>query len=120
MKKLIGVSIVGAVLVVGIVFLFMAKPALNPLLSVEAKTCMRVADLCTPGVAADLQKLNDCEEALKSVKRLSGDEAFSKSTTCVADANSCAAAGGCMMGGAGVGAVSEFLKGFANAASSGK
>jgi hypothetical protein len=46
---------------------------------------------------------------------MSGDVPFERSRKCIEESQSCAAASGCLMGGVGVGALGEMMKGFGTA-----
>ena len=108
-KKLVVVSVVGAGLVGGIVLAKGASVASSP----EGKVCTRMAELC--GEEGDAKELNECVDEMKKAHKLAGDVPFQRSVTCIEESKSCAAAAGCMMGGVGVGAAGEMMKGFGNA-----
>jgi hypothetical protein len=111
MKKLLAVTLVGAAVVGGVVVASGASKAATP----EGKLCVRMADLC--GSEPSVKDLDQCVDGMKKLRKMSGDAAFERSEKCVAEANSCAAASGCMMGGAGVGTLGQMMKGFGDALS---
>jgi len=112
MKKLLGVGLVGA-LVVGL--LVVAKGA-SPALTAEGRTCVKLGELCGPTDKSQ-EKLDACIDGLEQAKKVSGVPAVERSMACVQESNTCAAASGCMMGGIGVGAVGELMKGVGSALS---
>jgi len=82
------------------------------LTSATERSCERLATLCGQKSAAD-----GCVRTMTELGK-SNKEAASKFESCVADAKSCAAGAGCMVG-AGIGAagqvLDEFLKGIGEA-----
>ena len=115
MKKILGVGLVGAAVIGAVVIARGAGPAATP----EGKTCIKMAELCgaagEPGSSG--QKLEACVANLEHAKKVAGAPAVERSMSCVQESNSCAAATGCMMGGEGVGAIGEMMKGFGSALS---
>ena len=74
----------------------------------EVAACSRVASLC-----ADADARGSCDRAFGAILK-AGPEAAQGSARCVSEAQSCAAATGCLVGGVGgaaAGAAGEFLKG---------
>ena len=112
MKKILGVGLAGAAVIGAVVIAKGAGPAATP----EGKACIRVSELC--GVEdKSSAKLESCVAELESAKKLAGPANVERSMTCIGEASSCAAVAGCMMGGVGVGAMGEMLKGFGSALS---
>lgn len=112
MKKLFVVGLIGAAIIGGVVLTKGAAAAVTP----EGRACTKMASLCgSPGKG--LKDLDQCAEDLKSMRKFAGESAFQRSTQCLDEANSCAAATGCWAGGVGVGAFGEMLKGIGTALS---
>jgi hypothetical protein len=107
-KKLLW--LLGIVVVVGVVAM-----AGRSLASPERKACTKLHDLC--GGEADAKSFNDCTDSLERTRKLAGDAGFNRSMACIDESSSCAAATGCLVGGVGVGAMGEFMKGFGSALS---
>lgn len=110
MKKLLGTVLVGSMVVGGVTLVRGASAASTP----EGKMCVRLADMC-PGDATKPMTLDECVGDMKEMRKVAGKRAFEKTQQCVDEADSCAAASGCIAGGIGVGAMGEMLKGFGNA-----
>jgi hypothetical protein len=85
------------------------------LASPEHKACAKLHDLC--GGDADAKSLAECTDSLERTRKLAGDAGWNRSMACIDESSSCAAATGCLMGGVGVGAMGEFMKGFGSALS---
>src|SRR5438128_3470991 len=111
MKKIIAVALVGTLVVGGVVVASGASKAATP----EGKMCVRLGELCATDPSA--KDLDECIDGMKELRKMSGPSSFERSQKCIDESNSCAAASGCIMGGAGVGTLGEFLKGFGNALS---
>lgn len=81
----------------------------------DEAACERLADLCS---TSD-QKVDarECERKLADARKISGAGNVERSESCLVEAKTCAAASGCLSGGAGMGAVGEFLKGLGAAIS---
>ncbi len=77
------------------------------------KLCVRLGELC--GADPSKETRQSCVEDMQKMRKMSGDAAFERSQSCVAESKSCGAASGCMMGGVGVGTLGEVLKGFGTA-----
>jgi hypothetical protein len=76
----------------------------------ERRACTRMAQLC--GDKAN--QIDKCESDMKDLRKSLGDEVARKFDSCVADANSCPEAAGCMLGAgaSGVGdAMNKFIQG---------
>lgn len=114
MNKVFGVALVGALVVGGVVLIKGASGA-SSAITPEGKMCVRLGELC--GADPSTEKLESCVEDMKKMRKMSGDAAFERSQSCVAESKSCGAASGCMMGGVGVGTLGEVLKGFGTALS---
>jgi hypothetical protein len=108
-KKLVVIAVVGAALVGGIVLAKGASVASSP----EGKACTKMADLC--GAEGNWKDLNECVDDMKKARKLAGDVPFERTAACIDESKSCAAAAGCWMGGVGVGAAGEMMKGFGTA-----
>jgi len=106
MKKILALCVLAALLVGGwwVYSRFMAPP--------EARACARLADLCN--AAESDAKESDCAQGLQEMKKVAGEKAVERATACIAEADSCINAAGCMVG-AGVGAFGEFLEGMQKA-----
>jgi hypothetical protein len=115
MKKVVGVALIGALVVVG-TLVAKSAPNLSILMSEEGKTCVRLGELCDAPKSGD--NLDQCVANMKQMRKMSGDPAFERTRKCLLEeATSCGAAAGCMAGGVGVGAVGEMLKGLGSALS---
>lgn len=111
MKKLLVVGLVGVAIIGGVV-LVKASPANTP----EGKTCIKMADLCG-STDKSSEKLDRCIANMDQAKKVAGVPAVERSMKCVEESTTCMAATGCMMGGVGVGALGEMMKGFGSALS---
>jgi hypothetical protein len=58
-----------------------------------------------------------CRSQLADARKVAGAGNVEKSERCLVEANTCAAASGCLSGGVGMGAMGEFLKGLGSALS---
>src|SRR5687767_5432228 len=110
MKKILGVGLVGLA-VVGTVVIAKAGGVAGIAMTPEGKTCRKLADLCAVDEKS-AKKLETCVEDLERAKKMVGEPSVKRSMECVQESNSCMAASGCMMGGVGMGAVGEMMKGF--------
>ena len=63
------------------------------------------------------ERLQSCVADLEKAKKLAGPANVERSMKCIEESNSCAAVSGCMMGGVGMSAVGEMMKGFGSALS---
>jgi hypothetical protein len=106
MKKILATVLVGGVVVGGVVLARGASLAATP----EGEVCLKVAELCSTDAKA--KDLEECVDGMKKLRKMSGDASFERSRKCIDESKSCAAASGCMMGGVGVGALGEMMKGF--------
>ena len=111
MKKVLLVALVGTAVVGTVVVASGASKAATP----EGKMCVRLAELCATDQST--KDFDECVDGMKKLRKMSGDPSFDRSQKCLDESQSCAAATGCMVGGAGVGSVGEYLKGFGNALS---
>jgi hypothetical protein len=111
MKKVLLVALVGAAVVGVVVVASGASKAATP----EGKMCLRLAELCSTEQSA--KDFDQCVDGMKDLRKMSGDSSFERSQKCLDESKSCAAATGCMIGGAGVGSLGEFMKGFGTALS---
>lgn len=114
MNKVFGVALVGALVVGGVVVIKGASGAASAI-TPEEKMCVRLGELC--GEDTSKEKRESCVDDMQKMRKMSGDAAFERSLSCVAESKSCGAAGGCMMGGVGMGTLGEVLKGFGTALS---
>ncbi len=114
MKKLLAIFAVVAIgaIVISVVF---GKSIVLALSSPETKACVKMGDLC--GQSGDKHALDQCVDGLQQARKVAGSPAVDKSLSCIQESNTCMAASGCVVGGVGVGAVKEMLKGFGNALS---
>lgn len=110
-KKLLAVGLLGAAVVGGVTVVAQTRAVATP----EGRVCVRLADLC--GRESSSSALDSCVSDMKQTRKLAGDASFERSTKCIDESSSCAAAAGCMMGGVGVGALGEMMKGFGTAVS---
>jgi len=81
----------------------------------EATVCARLEALCS--TTEKKVDASECEQQFADARKMSGEKNVERSEACVADAQTCAAATGCLAGGVGMGAVGEFLKGLGAAIS---
>ena len=117
MKKIAGVALVGA-LVLGAIVVAKSAPSLSLVMSEEGKVCTRLGDLCdTRDIQKSGAKFDECVADMKHARKMAGEQAFARTLTCMEESKSCGAATGCVVGGVGVGAVGEMLKGFGSALS---
>jgi hypothetical protein len=109
MKKILATLLVGSLVVGGVVLVKSASAAATP----EGQTCVKMAELCSTDPKAS--DLDQCVDGMKKLRKMSGDVPFERSRKCIEESQSCAAASGCLMGGVGVGALGEMMKGFGTA-----
>jgi hypothetical protein len=78
-------------------------------------TCVKLSDVCT----TSQQKVDvaDCERQLADARKVSGGNNVDRAHLCMNDAQTCAAATGCLSGTLGTGTLGEYLKGFGSALS---
>ena len=114
MNKLLGVAVVGAA-IVGVMVIAKGAGA-GPLATPEGRACVKVRDLCQVDDASK-KDLSSCEEDLVKARKLAGPSGVDRSLKCIDTAQSCVAVSGCLMGGIGVGAAGEMMKGFGTALS---
>jgi hypothetical protein len=112
MKKLLAVTLLGAAVAGTVV---VAKGAGAPA-TPEAKTCAKLKDLCSVDDTSRID-VEKCEADLKKTEKLVGEPSVQRSMKCIDESKSCMAASGCMMGGVGMGALGEMMKGFGTAIS---
>ncbi len=112
MKKILGVGLVGLIVVGAVVLANGAVRASTP----EGKMCVKLAELCGANDKTSA-KLDSCIENLQNAKKIAGNNAVDRSMACVEHSDTCMAATGCMMGGVGVSALGEMMKGFGEALS---
>lgn len=115
MKKILGVGLVGAA-IVGAVLIAKGAGAVGVAATPEGKACRKLADLCVVDEKS-AKNLETCVEDFEKTKKLVGEAPVKRSMECIQESNSCMAASGCMMGGVGMGAVGEMMKGFGSALS---
>ncbi|MDB4935195.1 MAG: hypothetical protein JWP87_2167 [Labilithrix sp.] len=114
MKKILGVGLAGAAVIGVVVVARGAAPAATP----EGRTCIKMSELCgSSDQEKSREKLDACVANLEQAKKVAGAPAVERSMACVQESNTCAAASGCMMGGVGMGALGEMMKGFGSALS---
>lgn len=80
----------------------------SPFASPEAKSCARLEKLCDGKGQMDAK---ECEQAFTELRKMGGDASVEKTASCLGEAQTCAAAAGCVVGGIGGGMVGEFMKG---------
>lgn len=114
MKKLLYALAFVTVAVLGVSLVF-GKKIVLALSSPETKACVKLGDLC--GQGGDTHALDQCVDGLHQARKIAGSASVDKSLTCIQGADTCMAATGCMMGGVGVGAMKEMVKGFTDAVS---
>jgi hypothetical protein len=104
MKKLIAVVIVLGVIIGGVAWAVMHTP--------ERQVCSRIGELC--GAEGDLGDLEQCVAEVERIEKVLGKEPVERAASCVSEADTCAAAMGCVAG-EGMNTmeeqVGEFLKG---------
>jgi hypothetical protein len=81
----------------------------------DAASCSRLAALCS--TSNEKVDPDECRKELADARKMAGAGNVEKSERCLAEANTCAAASGCLSGGVGMGAMGEFLKGLGAALS---
>jgi hypothetical protein len=114
MKKLLYAVAFLTVAVLGVSLVF-GKKIVLALSSPETKACAKLGDLC--GQKGDAHALDQCVDGLHEARKIAGSKSVDKSLSCIQGSDTCMAATGCMMGGVGVGAMKEMVKGFADAVS---
>jgi hypothetical protein len=110
MKKLVAVTVLGALVVGGVVLAQGPVKAATP----EGRACVRMAELCGREDAKS-EDFDKCVDDMKSAKKMAGEPSFKRSLECIDESKTCAAAAGCWAGGVGMGAVGEMMKGFGSA-----
>ena len=110
MHKILGTLLVGAAVVGGVTLAKGASTASTP----EGKMCARLEVVCHTD-EPDGISVEQCTHQMKEIRTQAGNASFDKSERCIEEAQSCAAAAGCMVGGIGVGMTGEMLKGLGNA-----
>src|SRR5262244_3140240 len=104
MKK---AHLVGALVILGGVgYLVLGSTALA---SPQKKACVHLADVCS--VTGDFKDLDKCVESFDKLEKMAGKEPTARSLRCIEESQTCTAAAGCMVGGAGMGVLGEFMKG---------
>ena len=111
MKKLLLVVLVGGAIVGVVVAASAGAKASTP----EARMCIKMGEVCASEAGA--KDFDQCVDGMKKLRKMSGDHSFERSQKCIEESTTCAAASGCMMGGVGVGALGELMKGFGTAMS---
>lgn len=109
MNKALVAVLTGSVIIGGIVLVKSTSAAASP----EGRACTKMADLCSADFSP--KDFDACVTDLEKVKKAVGPRPYERSMTCVSEAESCAAITGCWVGGAGVGAMGEMIKGFGSA-----
>ena len=105
-------AIVAVVAVLGWVY---RKPIALAFASKETRACAKMAELCAPEREASSSDLDTCHNAFTDLRKVATEKDIDKSLTCIEDANTCARATGCMIGGVGVGVAKELLDGIGDA-----
>lgn len=80
----------------------------------EVRACTRLHALCVGGDAPAPQQLAACVDGLRELKKIGGEQALAAPLQCIATADSCGEAGGCLIGTAqatGVGLLQGALQG---------
>lgn len=77
------------------------------------RACARVGQLC--GGERGEARAKACAQQLEELNDTAGGEAVARVTDCIAEAQSCAATRGCLVGGTLRGIGSQFLEGLGNA-----
>jgi hypothetical protein len=112
MKKLL--VVLGFTAVIAIVLFATRRAVATP----ERAACVHLGELCDADFDAD--KLQACTDNLERARKLAGAAAADRSIACIDQSTTCAAAVGCTVGGIGVGAAGEFMKGLGKALSDGR
>ena len=101
MKKLLVVLVLAGLAVVVYAKVFRSSPA--------EKTCAKLEDLCG-GENGETIEPGECRDGFAEARKMFGDDAVDRAVSCVADANSCMEAVGCVMG-AGMRSFDQLQKG---------
>lgn len=112
MKKILTTLLVGSVVVGGVVLVKGASAASTP----EGKTCIKLQEMCPPDPSKPMT-FDQCVDEMRDLRKMAGNASFEKSARCIDESESCAAATGCLVGGAGMGVMGEMMKGLGNAMS---
>jgi hypothetical protein len=114
MKKIL---VVVAILVVvgGVLGWVFRKPIALAFASRETRACAKLADLCAAEREAKASDIEVCENAWTNARKIAGEKNVEKSLGCIEEAETCAKATGCMLGGVGVGAAQELIQGVGEA-----
>ena len=120
MKKLVGVTLAGLAVLFIVLFAqgktgFTSPAAVVVPPTPEKKACVHLKELCT--TSEQQVDVDVCEKKLEDTRKMSGTPSLERSEKCIEESQTCTAAAGCMAGGAGMGTMGEFLKGFGNALS---
>jgi hypothetical protein len=97
-KKLLVVLVLAGLAVVVYAKVFRSSPA--------EKTCAKLEDLC----GGEKIEPGECRDGFAEARKVFGDDAVDRAVSCVADANSCLEAVGCVMG-AGMRSFDQLQKG---------
>jgi hypothetical protein len=97
-KKLLVVLVLAGLGVVVYAKVFRSSPA--------EKTCAKLNDLC----GGEKISADECTDGFADARKKFGDEAADRAVSCVADANSCMEAVGCVVG-AGMRSMEQFQRG---------
>jgi len=97
-KKLLVVLVLAGLAVVVYAKVFRSSPA--------EKTCAKIDDLC----GGEKIEPAECRDGIADARKKFGDEPVDRAISCVADANSCMEAVGCIMG-AGMRSMEQFQRG---------
>ena len=84
----------------------------------DAKTCERLETLCSRGGESQEPSEDDCEDELTQLRVNVGNEPVERAGVCIASAQSCIEATGCIAG-ASVGVLKGFFSGFERALGNG-
>ena len=109
MKKLIVFLVVVALIGIGGWQLYIR--VLNP----DYQACSKLAELCAKGGEFTSRHMNSCQEGLRKLKEVIGEDKGRKAAKCIINADSCLGAAGCMAGAGLGGATTEFLNGMRRA-----
>lgn len=113
-KILLGIAVV-SLLGATAAFVF-RKSILLAFASPERRACAKMGEVCGNNDGG-LRELEACEDGFAKARKLVGDAPVDRSIACIADTQSCIGATGCVIGGIGIGALSDFGKGFGSASS---
>jgi hypothetical protein len=113
-KKLLAILALIAIASVAVSFFYRRKIVLA-FATPEKKACARVGELCASEHEGSREDLDRCVDGMQQAKKIAGPKSVDQSVQCINEATTCGKAMGCVMGGVGIGAMKEFVKGVGDA-----